>query len=125
MAKPGKNKKRCEKYRQQGRREKNKEIKQERARKREERFRMRKEAGKGYTYKPNPYNPESEDKEERKAFALEQKKRSEKNVDRRLPLQKMTSVLAKLDRNIAVQKAEDKLRSEKRGYSKRREDDEE
>lgn len=43
MAKAGKNKKACEKYRQQGRREKNKKLKQERAAKRLEYFRRKKE----------------------------------------------------------------------------------
>lgn len=115
MAKIGKNKKACERYKQQGRRERNKAIRQQKAQKREEKFRQRREAGKAYEYKPIPYDPESLDKNERKAFFAEQTKRAAKNVDRRLPLQRETSIFDKLDREIAKQKAADKLRSERRG----------
>ena len=124
MAKNGKNKKRCEKYKQQGRRERNKAIRQEKAKAREEKFRQRREAGKAYEYKPIPYDPQSADKKERKAYFAEQIKRAAKNVDRRLPLQRLTSIFAKLDREIAKQKAVDKLRSEKRS-SKKQNDEEE
>ena len=123
MAKPGKNKKRCEKYKQQGRRERNKEIRQQKAAKREEKFRQRRESGKTYQYKPNPYNPEGS-KEERRAYAKEQSARAAKNPDRRLPLQRLTSIFAKLDRKISQQKAAEKLRIEKRS-PKRRDDEEE
>lgn len=47
----GRNKKWCEKYKQTGRREENKRIKQERHKKRMERFAKRKEAGISYEYK--------------------------------------------------------------------------
>lgn len=114
MAKNGKNKKRCEKYKQQGRRERNKAIRQQKAREREEKFRQRREAGKAYEYKPIPYNPESTDKNERRAFFAEQARRAAKNVDRRLPLQRETSIFDKLDREISKQKAADKLRNERR-----------
>lgn len=47
----GRNKKWCEKYKQTGRREENKKIKQERHKKRMERFAQRREAGISYEYK--------------------------------------------------------------------------
>lgn len=123
MAKNGKNKKRCEKYKQQGRRERNKAIRQEKAKAREEKFRQRREAGKAYEYKPIPYDPQSADKKERKAFYAEQARRAAKNVDRRLPLQRETSIFDKLDREIAKQKAVDKLRNERRGQRSTGEED--
>ena len=49
-SKIGRNKKACEKYRQSGRKALNKIAKQERAKKREERFAKRREEGKKYTY---------------------------------------------------------------------------
>ena len=124
MAKPGTNKKRCEKYKQQGRRERNKAIRQEKAEKREEKSRLRRESGNGYEYKPNPYSPDSPNKRERQAYAKEQKRRSEKNADRRLPLQRLTSIFAVLDREVAKQKAADKLRGERFRRGKEDEADE-
>jgi len=50
MARIGHNKKRCEKYKLSGARERNKQIKQERHKKRMERFAKRREEGKAYVY---------------------------------------------------------------------------
>ncbi len=50
MAKPGGMKKKCEKYKNQARLEKNKDIKQKRHEKRMQRFADRKQAGKTYEY---------------------------------------------------------------------------
>lgn len=47
----GRNKKKCEKYRNSGRREENKKLRQERNVKRIERFVKRQENGKTYTYR--------------------------------------------------------------------------
>lgn len=46
----GNKKKKCEKYKMQGRLEKNKELKQKRNEKRIEKFRRRREEGKAYVY---------------------------------------------------------------------------
>ena len=89
MAKPGKSKKACEKYKQQGRKEKNKQLKQERQEKRLAKFKARREAGKSYEYK--------------------KKDKPTRNEDHRLPYQVWTSIMAKLDNKIRKEKAETKL----------------
>lgn len=104
MAKPGKMKKRCEKYKAEGRREKNKILKQERAKKREEKFRKRREEGKTYVYKPNPY------KKGTKEYYQERKKRLEKNKETKTPYQKWTSIFRKLQNELAVREKEEKKR---------------
>lgn len=106
--KKGRNKKRCEQYKLHGRREINKKLKQERAVKREERFRQRREEGKAYEYKPNPYDKNSKDKKERRKYWKEHRRRSRKNVDRRLPLQKFTSIMRKCQNKLDRQKAEER-----------------
>lgn len=55
MAKPGTNKKRCEKYKLSARREINKELRQERHKRRMEKFRKRREEGKNYQYDKDKY----------------------------------------------------------------------
>lgn len=105
MAKPGTNKERCKRYTASGHREANKARRQENAKKREEYFAKRREAGKGYEYKPNPFNPESQ----KKKYYIEARERSEKNVDRRDDVSKWRSVMRKLNNEIrAIEEAEKK-----------------
>jgi len=64
--------------------------------------------GKSYDYKPNPYSKES------LAFRIEEKFRATKNVDRRLPLQKITSIMRKLNNQLAKEMAENKIKKERK-----------
>lgn len=108
MPKPGKNKKSCELYKQRGRLEINKKAKAERNQKRIERFEKRKEEGKTYEYKPNPFDRKSKNKGEVRRYWKERRKRASKNVDRRTPFQKLTSLLRKtqnaLDKEERIRK---------------------
>lgn len=100
MAKIGRNKKVCERYKLQGRRETNKAKKQERAKKREERFAKRREEGKAYTYKPIPYEPGTREYREEKRI------RASKNVDHRTEYQQVRSVMDRVAYEVAKEKAE-------------------
>ena len=62
---------------------------------REERMNRRREAGKGYTYKPNPYPRNI---------------RASKNVSHKLPTAKMTSIMAKLKNFLTEEEAKIKKR---------------
>lgn len=66
---------------------------------REERMSRRREAGKGYTYKPNPYPKNSREYIEEKAM------RAFKNVSHKLPTAKMTSIMAKLENFLAKEES--------------------
>ena len=66
---------------------------------REERMSRRREVGKGYTYKPNPYPKNSREYIEEKAM------RAFKNVSHKLPTAKMTSITAKLENFLAEEEA--------------------
>lgn len=68
--------------------------------KREEKMQKRREAGKTYSYKKNPYT------EGTKEYRDECKKRDEKNKSKKLHYAKMTSVFAKLDNRIETEKEE-------------------
>lgn len=104
MAKKGKKKKSCEKYKMTGRREFNKTERQKRHEKRMARFVERRESGKCYEYKPIPF------KEGSKEYNEELKNRQEKNIDLRLPIQKWTSVWRKIDNELTERKMEQKKR---------------
>ena len=99
-SKIGRNKKACEKYRQSGRKALNKIAKQERAKKREERFAKRREEGKKYTYKPNPYEPGTREYREEKRI------RASKNVDHRTEYQQVRSIMDRVAYEVAKEKAE-------------------
>ena len=107
MAKIGKNKKACEKYRQSGRKALNKIAKQERAKKREEHFAKRREEGKAYTYKPISFE------EGTREYWKERHKRAAKNVDHRTEYQRIKSLTAKLDNEIKAREAERKAAEKK------------
>lgn len=66
---------------------------------REERMNRRREAGKGYTYRPNPYPKNSREYIEERAI------RASKNVSHKLPTAKMTSIMAKLKNFLADEEA--------------------
>lgn len=106
MSKIGRNKKRCEHYRTSGNLQTNKLLKQERNEKRIAKFAARREEGKTYQYNPNPYFKDS------KAYITEVERRAEKNVDRRLPLPKLTSIMRKLNNQLAKEMAEKKIKKE-------------
>lgn len=87
MSKNGRMKKKCEDYRRSGRREINKDLRAKKHLARIEHFAKRKEEGKSYEYQP-PANKK------------ERKERAKKNVDRRLPIQKLDSLFSKLNREL-------------------------
>lgn len=100
-SKNGRNKKACDKYRQLGRKQINKDLKAKKHEARMAHFAKRKEEGKSYVYEP----PKSKG---------ERRRRAKKNVDRRLPIAKLDSIFRKLDNEIARLKLEEKNK-EKRG----------
>ena len=100
MAKPGTNKERCKKYSASGHREANKARRQENSKKRTAKFAQRREDGKAYEYKPNPFNPETQ----KRKYAEEAKTRAEKNDD----VSKWRSVMRKLNNEIAAEELRDK-----------------
>lgn len=106
MSKIGRNKKRCEHYRTSGNLQTNKLLKQERNKKRIAKFTARREAGKSYEYKSNPFEKGSD------KYIIEARRRSAKNVDRRLPLQKFTSIMRKLSDQIQKDMSERKVLKE-------------
>ena len=93
MAKKGGNKKACEKYRLSGHKQENKKLKQERHEKRLAKFVKRKEDGKTYEYKTNPYKKGTEE------YVIERDKRHEKYTTSgtKTEVQKFISVMKKLN----------------------------
>jgi hypothetical protein len=73
----------------------------------EEKFAKRREAGKIYQYKPNPF-PKGSDE-----YYEEQVKRAEKNAFKTLGFAKLRSIYAKLDFQIAKKEKESKEKSKK------------
>lgn len=86
MPKPGKSKKACEKYKQQGRKERNKETKQLKHEKLMEKYKAKRESGNAYEYK--------------------KKDTPNRNIDRRLPYQKWASLMAVLNNKERQERAE-------------------
>ena len=123
MAKPGKMKKKCEKYRNQGRKEANKELRAKRHEAHMKKFADRREAGKTYKYKPNPY------KEGTVEYNREVLERAEKNRSKRTEFNMMKSIMRKLQNEINAQKkaakAAESSTAEKKsgGKNKRRKND--
>ena len=104
MAKPGTNKERCKRYTASGHREANKTRRQENDKKRTARFAKRREEGKAYEWKPNPFDPETQ----RRKHVEEARIRAEKNGDRRDNVSKWRSVMRRLNNEIAAEEARDK-----------------
>lgn len=98
MSKIGRNKKSCEKYKLSGRKVENKAIKQAKHEKRMTKFAKRKEEGKAYEYTPVPFVKGS------KEYNRESAVRAEKNVSRKTPLQNMTSIMRKLENQLAKER---------------------
>ena len=100
MAKPGNknNKARCDKYKQQSRRAKNKALKQERHEKRMARFAKRKAEGKDYA---NRKNATVTDPENRGTNMMEKQLFRDFENDNRLPYARSTSVFRKLSNMVA------------------------
>ena len=115
MAKIGKKKDQCKRYKESGRREENKRKKQERHEKRLAKFAARKEADKGYQWKPNPY------KEGTNEYNYEARQRAEKNTGKKLPLQRFTSTMRKLQNAIDEKEREIKLAEIKKDGGNKRE----
>ena len=67
---------------------------------REEKMNKRREAGKTYTYKPNPF------KKGTREYRMEARKRAEKNISHKTPVARWTSIMAKLDNQLAKEKEE-------------------
>ena len=99
--KDGRMKKWCEDYRRSGRRQINKDLRAKKHLARIEHFAKRKEEGKSYTYVP----PKTK---------LEKMLRENKNVDRRLPIQKWTSLFAKVDYQLEQETLNQKDKKKKK-----------
>lgn len=105
MAKPNKrHKEKCKQYQTEGRREKNKALKAERHQKYLEKFAKRRDEGKTYEYKPNPYTPGTN------KHRIEADKRAEKNKSHKLPQANLDSVKRRLENDIAAEQAALKAR---------------
>lgn len=76
---------------------------------REERMNKRREAGKTYSYKPNPFVKGSE------GWREEQYKRTNKNVSRKTPTARWTSIMAKLENQLVKERLEKAKQKRKRG----------
>jgi len=96
------NKKRYDAYKNSGRRLLNKAEKQKKHEKRMKKFAKRREEGKAYEYKPNPYKEGTEE------YILEDNKRASKTSSR-LPISKFESAMAKLDNQIKKEKEAKKV----------------
>lgn len=88
------NKARYDSYKNSGRKIINKEKKKLRHEKRMAKFAKRKENGKTYTYKANPFPKDSE------AYIKEQNERSLKNKGHKTDFSKFVSIMAKLQNKI-------------------------
>lgn len=69
---------------------------------REQKMNKRREEGKTYTYKSNPF------KKGTKEYRKEAKERALKNVSHKTPVARWTSIMAKLDNQLAIEREENK-----------------
>lgn len=81
---------------------------------REERMNKRREAGKTYTYKPNSFPKDSGE------YREEQWRRAHKNVSRKTPFARWTSIMAKLENQLEARKKAVKEKGENRKEGKKR-----
>lgn len=115
------NKERCKRYEQQGRRERNKVLKQERDKKRIARFARRKEEGKGVWAKEKASTPS----EDRLPNVSEKEFIKEFSEDHRLPYARETSIFRKLDNMISAEELRQKRHEAKvKNATKRRNNEE-
>ena len=73
---------------------------------REEKMNKRREAGKTYTYKPNPFSKGSDE------YREEQWNRAYKNVSHKTPFAKWTSVMAKMENQLEAERKAVKVKKE-------------
>lgn len=73
---------------------------------REEKMNKRREAGKTYVYKPNPFPKDSDE------YYEEQWYRARKNVSHKTPLARWTSIMAKLENRLYAEKKVAKEKNE-------------
>ena len=73
---------------------------------REEKMNKRREAGKTYTYKPNPFSKGSDE------YREEQWNRAHKNVSHKTPFAKWTSVMAKMENQLEDERKAVKVKKE-------------
>lgn len=91
----------CKAYKMRGQREINKAIKQERHKKRMERFAKRKEEGKSYVYQPNPYVKGTF------AYEMEAERRARKNNGKLCEFQRWRRYFGRMHRDTrAIYEAE-------------------
>ena len=74
---------------------------------RQARFAKRKEEGKGYTYQPIPY------KKDTKEYFDKLRDRAAKNVSHKTPIQRFTSIMRKLDNQLAKERKDVKEKVQK------------
>ena len=128
----GRNKKACEKYKNSGHREINKQLKQERNKKRIARFESRKAAGKSYAdthtkedtaAKIEKYCEENGFSrkyfEENKEIMYQRlfKPNRESNQERHTEVSRWKSIMRKLDNELTAKKIEEKKKSDKKQKS--------
>ena len=109
MAKPGSNKKRCEKYKNSGHREENKRLRQVRDKKQKTKFAKRKEDGKSYEYKPIQYKEGTAD------YNKEIVIRKEKNMSKKTEYQRLRSIFQKLENELEKERKAAKAAEENNG----------
>ena len=80
---------------------------------REEKMNKRREAGKTYKYKSNPF-PEGSDE-----YRKEQWNRSHKNVSHKTPFARWTSIMAKLENQLESERKATKEKKENKNGGKR------
>lgn len=76
---------------------------------REQKMRKRKEVGKTYTYKANPFKKGTDE------YREEQWNRRQKNVSHKTPTQKWTSIMAKLENRLL----EEKMKRNQKGKTRK------
>ena len=109
----GRNKKWCEKYKQTGQKARNKALKAERAERLTAHFAKRREEGKAYEWKPNPYDKNGS-RRERKRWYAESRARAAKNVDHRDDVSKWKSIMRKVQNELDREEIERKKALESR-----------
>lgn len=102
-------KERCNRYKQEGRRAKNKIKKQEKHEKRMQKFAKRREEGKNYTYQKNPYEKGSEE------YIREQNARSHKNISHKTDIELWDSIMRKVQNIVDKEESLKKKEKEKEG----------
>ena len=80
---------------------------------RQAKFAKKRDEGRAYEYKPNPYDKNSKDYSEWSNYYDLAEYRSYKNVDRKTPVARLTSIMKKLDNQLAKERMERKTNKEK------------